>query len=90
MTLPGGQYLPMLAVGPTDVSVDRSTLTGQRSTCQPVSGTHGSASEADRWGPRTGRVKEKGKELGSYLGPKTIRPAQGPIRLGLAQMGQLG
>jgi hypothetical protein len=38
--------------------------------------------KADRWGPRSGRVKEKEKGYGSVLGPKGVGPAQGPTRLG--------
>jgi hypothetical protein len=42
LTSAGGQYRLTSAVGPADVSVDRSTLTGQRG--QRVSGTHWSVS----------------------------------------------
>jgi hypothetical protein len=40
--------------------------------------------EADRWGPRPGRAKEKRKGLGSDLGPKGVGLAQDTTRLGSA------
>jgi hypothetical protein len=84
------------AVGPADVIVDRSTLTGQRSTVKAgqrsmVSGqwsagpTGQPQPEADGWAPRVSRVKEK--DHGSVSGPKGSGPARGPakrvVRLGV-------
>jgi hypothetical protein len=83
------------AVGPADVSVDRSTLTGQRSTVKgrsAVVGPHWSAS-ARGWqvGPlgRAGKEKTK-KGSGLVLGPKEVMGRLEAHRLGLGSQGQLG
>jgi hypothetical protein len=85
-------------VGPTDVSVDRSTLTSQRSRGS-VGPTGQSHPEADRWGPRSGQVKRKSKgarleaQPGSAWLHGSARPAaqQAGLVLGLAgHVGWLG
>jgi hypothetical protein len=77
------------AVGPADVSVDRSTLTGQRSTVKGH-GVKGQRAPPVSLSPRltdgphgSGRVKEKG--YGSVSGPKGSGPARGPVKLGSAR-----
>jgi hypothetical protein len=64
------------AMGPADVSVDRSTLTGQRSTVKAGSAVKGPTGqpqhEADRRAPRvrSEQGKEKGVRSGLVLGQK--------------------
>jgi hypothetical protein len=59
------------AVGPADVSVDRSTLTGQRSTVKVELWSTGPTGqphlEADRRAPRVRSEQEKGKGFRSGL-----------------------
>jgi hypothetical protein len=71
MMLPGCQYLLTLAVGPADVSIDWSAVNG---VSGPVGPTGQSHPEADEWGPRSGRVKEKEKGLGSGFWAESVTP----------------
>jgi hypothetical protein len=70
MTSLGGSGLLTSVVGPADVSVDQSTLTGQQSKGQRSVGPAGQPHpEADRWAPGSGRDKrEKEKGFGLVLG----------------------
>jgi hypothetical protein len=73
------------AVGPTDVSADRSTVTGQQSMVK--------GSEADRWGPQSSREKGKEKEKGKARlgsGPKGGWAGSRLIQARLGFIGQLG
>jgi hypothetical protein len=81
------------AVGPADVSVDRSTLTDQRSTVKGGPRSMGPTGqprpEADRWAPRVRPDKGKEKVSVWFWAESSDGPAQGPTaRLG--SRGQLG
>jgi hypothetical protein len=71
MTSSGGPGLLTSAVGPADVGVDRSTLTGQRSTVKVGPRSTGPTGqprpETDRWASRVRLGKEK-NGLGLVLG----------------------
>jgi hypothetical protein len=73
------------AVGPADVSVDRSTLTGQRSTVNGGSAVKGappvSLSPRLTDGAHGSGCKIR-KGHGSVLGRKVVGPARGPAKLG--------
>jgi hypothetical protein len=78
----------MSAVGPVDVSVDRSTLTGQRSTVKgQVSGHRaplvslGTRLTGGPLGSGLGKEKEKGSRFDS--GPKVVLGRLKAHRLGL-------
>jgi hypothetical protein len=81
-------------VGPADVSVDRSTQTviGQRS--KGSVGLVGPAGqrlpEADRWGPRSGRLKRKIKRARFGSGPKGCWAGSRPSQARLGFTGHLG
>jgi hypothetical protein len=68
MTSPGGQGLLTLAAGPADISIDLSTLTGQRSRVKGSALTSrltgGALSQAGK--------KKKEKGVGPIFGPKEV------------------
>jgi hypothetical protein len=84
------------AVGPADVSVDRSTLTGQRSTVKGHR-VHGQRAPPVSLSPRltdgphgSGRKEKKRRGSGFLLGSKGIGPARGPVKLVVRLGVQLG
>jgi hypothetical protein len=85
MTLPGGPGLLILAVGPADVSVDQSMLTGRRSPGQGSVGPAGQPHpEADRWVHRVRPgIREKEKGSARFWAKTGAGLAHGPSRLGL-------
>jgi hypothetical protein len=84
---PGGSGLLTSAVGPTDISVDWSTLTSQRSM-GPAGQSH---HVTDKWDPhvRLGKRKRKGNGL-RFMGRKSLGRLSGLTRPHLAQTCQLG
>jgi hypothetical protein len=75
----GGPGLLMSAVGPADVSVDRSTVkVGPRSTGP----TGQPRPKAGRWAPRVRSEKEKEKVSVWFWADSGDGPARGPARLG--------
>jgi hypothetical protein len=69
MTSSGGSGVLTSAVGPADVSVDRSTVNGQGSGQRSSGPTGQPWHEADRWAPRVrpGKGKRKGSWFASGL-----------------------
>jgi hypothetical protein len=86
MTSSGGPGLLTSAVGPADVSVDRSTLTGQRSTVNGQRVPLVSLALRLTGGPLGSGRKRKKKRTWIGSGPKfSWAGSVGPTRLGLAR-----